>query len=395
MLWDQPRGLERRRERAHAAAKCPGEPLTAGQVAAPLGGKALHRFWLSAGILAMALWLSGCSVGYLLHLGRGQMRIVCGSERVEDVLRDPEVPESAKRRIRLVLEAKHFGEGELGLTVSKNYTRYYAVENPPLAYNLTASPRLELEAYRWCFPIAGCLPYKGFFDRERAVHDSERMARQGYDTYLRPVGAYSTLGWFTDPVFSTMLEYGDTGLVEVILHEMVHRTIFVKDQGAFNEGVATFVGERGTEAFFRKVGGAYPDSSEALRQAKEARKLFEETMSRMADRLRVLYGSDLEEAEKLRKREEIFRDAKEALRENVERLDSARYQGVLREDWNNAFLVSYLTYHQDPDLWESVYGRFDQDLRAMVAWLKRLESDKDPLFRVRQWLVHGDDAASH
>jgi predicted aminopeptidase len=342
-----------------------------------------------------ALCLEGCSIGYLLHLGKGQIKIVCGSKSIEDVIRDPEVPESVKGKIRLVLDAKSFGEKELGLASSKNYTRYHSVKDPPVAYNLTASPKLLLEAYRWCFPIAGCLPYKGFFDRKRALRESERMSERGYDTHLRPVGAYSTLGWFKDPIFSTMLQYGDTGLVEVILHEMVHRTIFVKHQGAFNEGVATFVGEKGTEAFFRTRGGGSPESFERLRQKREAKRLFQEAMFQMADRLRLLYELDLEEVEKLSRRGQVFEDAKTSLREELERRGTTGYQRILGVDWNNAFLVSYLTYHQDPDLWEAVYDRFDQDLTAMVAWLKQLGGEKDPLSVVQRWLNEGEPAENH
>lgn len=346
-------------------------------------------------ILGLVFLLEGCSVGYLFHVGRGQFKIVCGSKSTEATLRDPEIPESQKEKILLVMEAKAFGEAELGLASSKNYTRYYLVKHPPIAYNLTASPRLSLEAYRWCFPIAGCLPYKGFFTPERAERESARMSERGYDTYTRSVGAYSTLGWFKDPIFSTMLQYGDTDLVEVILHEMVHRTIFVKDQGAFNEGVATFVGEKGMETFFRRRGGLDPGQVQAMQQKRESNRLFQKTMFDLSDRLRLLYGEEGEEEDKLAARGRIFEDAKASFRKGLEALGSTRYGGILREDWNNAFLVSYLTYHQDPDLWEALHDRFDQDLKAMVDWLKQLKGEKDPMGRVEQWVAQGDETTNH
>jgi predicted aminopeptidase len=362
-----------------------------------VGGCTLIRFGClpAVGILGIVLLLQGCSVGYVFHVGKGQLRVVCGSKSTETVLRDPQVAESKKEKIRLVQEAKAFGEKELGLASSKNYTRYYRVEQPPVAYNLTASPRFELEAYTWCFPIAGCLPYKGFFAEERAARELDRMAKRGFDTYLRPVGAYSTLGWFKDPIFSTMLKYRDTALVEVILHEMVHRTIFLKDQGAFNEGVATFVGEKGTEAFFQKRGGLSPEQLEEMRQKREAKKLFQRTMFDLAERLRSLYGSKEEEGEKLARRAGIFEEAKESLGKGLEALGSSRYRGILREDWNNAFLVSYLTYHQDPELWESLYERFDRDLAAMVGWLKGLEGERDAMIRIQEWLAEGEKRTNH
>ncbi len=357
--------------------------------------RVLRGFLLMAVMLGFVSLLEGCSVGYLFHVSKGQLKIVCGSKSTETVLRDPELPESAREKIRLVMEAKAFGEEALGLASSKNYTRYYLVKRPPIAYNLTVSPRLSLEAYRWCFPIAGCLPYKGFFTRERAERESARMAERGYDTYTRPVGAYSTLGWFKDPIFSTMLRYGDTALVEVILHEMVHRTIFVKDQGAFNEGVATFVGEKGMETFFRSRGGLDPGQVEAMQQKREAKRLFQETMFDLADRLRLLYSAEGEDGDKLAARDRIFDDAKAAFRKALELLGSTRYRGVLREDWNNALLVSYLTYHQDPDLWEALYDRFGRDLTATVDWLKHLKGEKDPMGRIERWLAKGDETTNH
>jgi predicted aminopeptidase len=357
--------------------------------------RGLAGSFLMVGILGLSSLLEGCSVGYLFHVGTGQLKIVCGSTSTEAALRSPEIPEADKEKIRLVIKAKAFGEEELGLASSKNYTRYYLVKQPPVAYNLTASPKLSLEAYRWCFPIAGCLPYKGFFTRERAERESARMLDQGFDTYTRPVGAYSTLGWFKDPIFSTMLRYGDTALVEVILHEMVHRTIFVKDQGAFNEGVATFVGEKGMEAFFRRRGGLDPEQVEALEKKREAKRHFQKTMFDLADRLRSLYGAEGEEQDKLARRARDFEEAKESLRKSLEKLGSTLYRGVLREDWNNALLVSYLTYHQDPDLWEALYDSFDRELAAMMGWLKQLEGEKDPMGRIKQWVAQGEERANH
>jgi predicted aminopeptidase len=345
--------------------------------------------FLMTGVLGYVSLLEGCSAGYLFHVGKGQLRIVCGCRSVEEVLRDPKVGETEKEKIRLVLEAKAFGEEELGLAASKNYTVYYPVERPPVAFNLTASPRFALEAYEWCFPIAGCLPYKGFFTRDRAVREEDRMSKRGYDTYLRPVAAYSTLGWFKDPIFSTMLQYGDADLAEVILHEMVHRTIFVKDQGAFNEGAATFVGEKAAEAFFRSRGRLAPEQAESMHRKREAKRLFEKTMFDLADGLRLLYGTGAAEEEKMEGRGRLFEKAKADLRSGLEGVGSNRYQGILAEEWNNAFLVSYLTYHHDPGLWEALYLRFDRDLRALVDWVKGLEHERDPMRCIEQRLEEG------
>lgn len=336
-------------------------------------------------ILAFGSAASGCSVGYLLHLGRGQARIVCGSKPVEKLLEDPGTPADVKAKIRIVLDAKAFGEHELGLEPSKNYTTYYQVNQPAVAYNLTASPRFELTAHQWCFPIAGCLPYKGFFDLERARNEREAMAEKGYDVYLRSVAAYSTLGWFRDPIFSTMMRYPDEVLAETILHEMVHGTVFVKHQGAFNEGVATFVGREGVRRFLARS----DDAGERLERL-EARwaetAVFRDAMSRTAERLRALYASDLGKEAMLRERETIFREEQAAFQGRLAPERVAGYGGLLEREWNNALVVSYLTYHADEALWASVLEAFNGNLRAIVERLKGLGETEDPYAAVRSWL---------
>ncbi len=342
-------------------------------------------------VVSLAFGVSGCSLGYLLHLGKGQLKIVMQSRPVEEVLDDNHSSPLLIEKIQLVLEAKAFGENVLGLTSSKNYTLYYDVENSFIAYNLVVSPMFAVEPHRWCFPIAGCLPYKGFFEKKYALRERQKMADDGYDTHLRSVSAYSTLGWFTDPILSTMLAYRNINLVDIVLHEMVHRTIFLKDQGAFNEGIATFVGQKGAQAFYKTIQKADAEFFKVLEEKGREKKCFQEMMQALAERLRVLYASDLDEAEMLRKRVEIFQEAKQSFESRSNNFHNARYyKRILDMEWNNAFVVAYLTYHKDSSLWESVYNRFDNDLGAMVAWLKSFKGEKDPFGRINLWLEQNE-----
>lgn len=322
-------------------------------------------------------------MGYLWHLGKGQARILMGMQRVEEILAREDLHPSMREKILLVQDAKSFGEEVLGLARSRSYTYYYPVPTPPLGYNLTASPALALDPFRWCFPIAGCVPYKGFFEQPRAERERDRMAALGYDVYFRPLVAYSTLGWFPDPIFSTWLEADRAFLVETVLHEMVHGTVYVKDESAFNESVATFIGERGTVAFFRSRGGETDAFFEGLHEAWAVQSLFREEMARLAERLRDLYASGTDPDGKLREKSRLYQEAKEALRERLSPEQNLRFARVLRADWNNAFLVAHLTYNQDLGVWEEVLERFGGNLRAMVDWLKCLDGVRDPLGRVR------------
>jgi len=340
---------------------------------------------------------TGCSMGYLWHLGVGQARILMGMRPVEKTLRDQGLPAEVREKILLVERAKAFGENVLGLAPSRSYTYFYDVKDPPLGYNLSASPPLELVPHRWCFPIAGCVPYKGFFDKARAERERDKMAGEGYDIYFRPLVAYSTLGWFPDPIFSTWLRGGRAFLVETVLHEMVHGTIYIKSQSAFNESVATFIGEQGTLAFFRSSGVEPEGFFDGLRERWRDQFAFREEMQRLAERLRTVYASDEPPSVKRLEKERLYREAKVAFRDRLAPEEQRWFARVLGTEWNNAFLVTHLTYHQDLGIWEEVLNRFDGDLRAMVLWLKGLKGAEDPFERVRAWLDEGTiaDARVH
>lgn len=340
-----------------------------------------------------AALLCGCSAGYLLHLGSGQARIVLEKKPVAEILQTGSLSDERREKLLLVLEAKVFGEAELGLARSRNYTTYYEVRGPAVAYNLTACPALSLDPHTWCFPIAGCLPYKGFFDRERALAETRKMAAFGYDTLLRPVAAYSTLGWFSDPVFSTMLDYEETDLVETILHEMVHRTVFLKHQGAFNEALATFVAGRGTEAFFRSRRPEAVPVTERLEATRRDRERLHGILSALADRLRALYASPDNGRDKLAEKERLFAEGRRSLEAELPLFHDKRYGRLLAQTWNNAFLASYLTYHQDLDLFEALLRALGGDLKALVNCARSLRGSDDPFQQVRRWVEADPDAS--
>jgi len=324
-------------------------------------------------------------MGYLWHLGKGQARILLGMQPVERFLRQADLPPGVREKILLVQDAKSFGEDVLGLAPSRSYTYYYEGKVPPLGYNLTASPALELEAHRWCFPVAGCVPYKGFFQKKRAEREAGKMREEGYDVYLRPLVAYSTLGWFPDPIFSTWLKADGTFLVETVLHEMTHGTIYVQDESDFNESVATFIGEQGTLAFFESRASGSATFSDALRKRWKDQEAFRAEMAGLAERLRALYASGRDEAEKRREKDRLYRETKQAFLDRLSPEQERWFAWILDVEWNNAFLAAHLTYHGGLALWEESLRGFGGDLPALIEALKKLKGEKDPLARVRAW----------
>jgi predicted aminopeptidase len=242
---------------------------------------------------------------YLVKQAEGQLHILLTQRPLEDVLADPDVPASRKEKIRLVRDVKEFGEREIGLSVSSNYTRFYDTGGRPVSWLVSASAKHRFENHTWWFPVVGTVPYKGFFRRADAVAEARALEADGYDVQLTPVAAYSTLGYFADPVLSTMAEYPDEELAALILHELTHGTVYLAGDTNFNEKLASFVGWQGALEFARRRHGieseAYARTVEALareeERARRSRELFE--------KLDQFYRSDLPRAEKIRRRDEI------------------------------------------------------------------------------------------
>jgi predicted aminopeptidase len=332
------------------------------------------------------LFFQGCSVGYLVHLGIGEAKIITGSKPIDKVLSDPSLPQEAHHKLALILEAKEYAEKTIGLTPSKAYTKYYHVPGPVVAYSLTASPRLELLAYRWCFPIVGCIPYKGFFSLDRAQREQRGMEEKKFDTYLRGVAAYSTLGWFLDPVFSTMLSYNEATLVEIVIHEMVHHTIFLPHKVEFNEGIATFLGQEGAREFLEKRFGPNAEPCLWARDREEDDRIFQEFVKRLKDRLTALYSSPLSDTDKMVRKRDLLDEARRDYQGLLPRFRTAGYDGLLRKEWNNALIISYLTYLQDLNVYEQVFQRLGLDLKRTVEFFKGFEKVDNPEESILQWL---------
>lgn len=252
----------------------------------------------------LLLWpsLVGC---YLAKQAEGQLYILLTQRPIEDVLEDPDVPASSKEKLRLIRDVKEFGEREIGLSPSNNYTRFFDTGGRPVSWIVSASRKDRFENYTWWFPIVGTVPYKGFFRRADAVAEARSLESDGYDVQLTPVAAYSTLGYFPDPVLSTMVDYSEEDLTALILHELTHGTVYLPGDTNFNERLASFVGWQGALEFARRRHGldsiVYERTVRALareeRRARESRELFE--------RLDALYRSNVSRAEKIRRREQV------------------------------------------------------------------------------------------
>lgn len=221
------------------------------------------RIFLSDFVLAPFLLLCLLNaelVTYGLRMGKGQLTIVWNARPFEEVYADATVSDSVKAQLRLIEEIKQFAYDSIGLKHSDNYTTFFDQKDQRLMYVVSAAERFELKPYEWSFPIVGDVPYKGFFDQEKAKEEYYRLRMLGYDANIGGASGWSTLGWFKDPVLSSMLKYKEGDLAELIIHELTHGTLFVKDSVDYNENLAQFVGVEGAKWFLRtKYGAASPE----------------------------------------------------------------------------------------------------------------------------------------
>lgn len=340
--------------------------------AMPLKGVAL-----AVATLLVTSPLSGC---YLLTQGAGQAQLLLSRRPVAEVVASPDTTPEAREKLALIDEAKRYAEDVLGLKATRNYQDYVSLDRDAVSYVVSAAPPDRLEAYTWWFPIIGAVPYKGFFDRKHAEALQADLKAQGYDTILRGVPAFSTLGWLPDPVYSPFLKYDRTTLSNTIIHELTHVTLFLSGQASFNEGFATFVGNLGAQEFLK---GKYGPESPEYRQARDAvadNVVFTEFVQAVSARLEALYQSDRPKAEKLAEREAIFKWAKDTFKAEYEpRMKSHQFRHFPKGVFNNASLISYRTYYNRLDRFESAHRQLGGDLRKTVGFFKdTVAKSEDP-----------------
>ena len=247
----------------------------------------LRRPLAPVAIIALALLLSACgSLRYYAHVAHGEGALLLHRRPIAKVLRDPATDPALAKRLRLAEQARRFASARLGLPDNRSYTSYVDLHRPYVAWNVFATPPWSVEALPQCFPIAGCVAYRGYFALDLAQARARQLRAQGEDVWIGPVPAYSTLGWFADPIVSSMLRWDDDELAGTIFHELAHQLIYVKGDTAFNESFATFVQQQGLRQW-RQARGLPPPDGRA--DAMEAG--FTALVLDLRERLRRFYAS--------------------------------------------------------------------------------------------------------
>lgn len=323
--------------------------------------------------------LTSCQVNYILKSAYNQFSMMSRRISLEKALKDPQLSHEQKRKIQLAQKAREFAEKELGLKPTKNYTQFVLLDRPYVTYVVSAAPKWKLEAYKWRYPIVGSMPYKGFFNEEDAKKEELDLQKENLDTYMRGVSAYSTLGWFKDPLLSSMLRYQDYDLVNTIIHETVHATLYIKHEADFNERLAVFMGNRGAEMFYLKEEGPESPTLQKVQKENADDKLFSEWISGKLKSLAAWYENLPAEQQNEERRQQQFIQLQEDFKkELLPRLMTDSFKKFQDLKINNARLLVYRTYMQDLSDFESLYEKTGRDFNKFLEECKSLEKEKDP-----------------
>lgn len=314
---------------------------------------------------------------YAFLQAKGQIGILMQVENVDDVLADKTFPDSLKARIRLIQEIKQFGVDSLGLTPSDNYTTFYNQRGRPLIWLITASARYKVEPHEWHFPIVGTFPYKGYFDSTRAVVEEKALIDQGLDTDVGEVSAWSTLGYLKDPILSSMLLRRDGSLANLILHELTHGTLFVKNNLELNENLASFVGDQGAIRFLKYKYGADSEQMRQYEYSKRYNDAYSQHMLRGAGRLDSLYKTFGPNPTKSPQKDSLKMKLITDIVSDTDTLLSGKRTLTNKKRWpdgklpNNAYFISYLTYKSKQSTYrQELEKKFEGDLSKYLSHLK-------------------------
>jgi predicted aminopeptidase len=310
-------------------------------------------------------------VTYGLRMGKGQLSIVWGAHDFEEVFADPEVSDSVKEKLHLIDEIKQFAYDSIGLKPSDNYTTFFDQKDQRLMYVVTAAEKFQLKPYMWNFPVVGEVPYKGFFDAEKAKEEYFRLKMLGYDADIGGASGWSTLGWFQDPVLSSMLNRSEADLAELIIHELTHGTLFVKDSVEYNENLAQFVGVEGAKWFLRSKYGEASGELQSYLTSMEEDEQKTTFMLGQAKFLDTVYKSiepTLSENEKQAIKQKTFLLIWDRARVLNLDGDSKFQYSLLRKmaKSGNTMFLQYTRYEAKRDDFSAEFSRSGNDLKLFV-----------------------------
>lgn len=322
--------------------------------------------------LLMTLILGGCALpGYYGQAINGELHLLAARQPIARVLANPETPAALKQQLSLAEKIRRFASTRLGLPKNGSYTDYVALNHRYVSWNVFATKPFSLQAITWCFPFAGCVPYRGYFHRQAAEKFAAGLRQQGDDVYVSGVPAFSTLGWFNDPLLSSMLGWSDTTLANFIFHELAHQELYLKGDADFNESWAVTVADVGVRRWLKDTG------RESELPAYEAEQRHWHMIVLLVDtargQLTDSYASGKPAAQVARSKQQIFEQLRKSyavLRPELGK--DTGYDSFFNGPLNNASLLTVTTYTRWVPAFHALLANQNGDLPAFYRAVKQL-----------------------
>jgi predicted aminopeptidase len=342
-------------------------------------------------ILAVGLVLSACStVGYYAHVAKGQGELVARRRDVSEVLRDPSTDAATRQRLQLAQDARRFASERLDLPRNRSYTSYVKLDRPYVVWNVFATPRFSVSPIQHCFPFAGCVAYRGYFAKDKAKAEAAHLEAEGDDVYVGGVPAYSTLGWFSDSILSSMMRWNDDELAGTIFHELAHQLIYVKDDSAFNESFASFVEQQGLREW--RTSRGLPPQDDRDKTMDDG---FTWLVLDLRDRLKKLYASGIDQkamGEAKQREIDDFR-VRYAQWRDLDWPNDHRYDAWVDGTINNARLLPFGIYDRWTPVFLALFRHAEGQWPAFYASVRQFAQQPyaERQKSLQQWL----DSTSH
>lgn len=340
--------------------------------------------------LASIALLSSCGITYYTKIGWHQLKIISGKSEIHEFIKNNPSKQEIHKKLKLILEAREFGEKHIGLTPNDNYKTYYQLKEKYVSYVVNAANEFELKNHYWSYPIVGNLPYKGFPELVDAKEEAKRLKQKNFDVFIRGVSAYSTLGWFNDPVLSSFLNYNDHQLVNLILHENTHASLYIKSEAEFNEQLASFIGNQATKDFYLAKEGENSESLKLIYAEEKDEELFFNFIQNEINILKLKYQeiSNLNIEIRRQKKKELLQSIHLKFKMNLlPKLNADRYKAFTETELNNARLMLYSTYNNNQKTFEKLFIHFKKDWKEFLEYCKTLENSKNPDQTIKELLI--------
>lgn len=311
-------------------------------------------------VVIVAVFSSGCqSVNYYTQAAAGQAELMWNSRPIVEVIDDPATSPHLKDRLLLVSDIRAFAERDLSLPASGSYQRYTDIGRKFVLWSLVAADEFSVAPELFCFPIVGCMSYLGFFEEESAHDEAERLRVNGLEVVVGPVAAYSTLGWFSDPVLSSVLDFPDAELAGLIFHELAHERLFIKDDSTFNESFASFVEREGVVRWLREQ-GREADVKQYAKRLTQRDQLID-LIQNAREELKRLYAEPISNNQKRLHKSYIFDDLKRRYQLLRDAGKTPNWDNWFKQNLNNAGLISVGTYFDQLGFFEQLFNDAGRD----------------------------------